>query len=472
MASSAHVLLHVAEATDDVATVANWLALHVYPAVPQWWTRAPAEILAALALRFRLWLTCDPCVFELRFTLVDGKTETYYEGVHRAISREDKVHAMLSPTAAMEYTIAQCGVMVDHINSPGNGNGIVCEFARIVNRMLSMFACMIHGRPVALTFHEDCTSGLAVTFGADTVSLNTAHLVPRAQGYRVGDTKTASLLEYIILLICYTNELTRPLVAPDDDNPHGVDIVSVHNAWQFKQRLDALVAHMYTVLVVPLEMYSEIDRRITVSRTNDNTMTITNYDTGETRPVPVSATGDTLLDRFSIIAGISALLWHTRESWPGRVATHFIRRIYYVFPEIFPGMEQVQSAIYEMHDIDVEEYGGRLHAYVHLLYGHKPVYTGFRLFLHWLRDGKQYLHSSIGVPQTQDLAIAEILWHEAVHMCVPCISEQDEHGPAFHALAERQGVRLLWPAATVCSVNSMPSYPGIAYYTTARASVM
>lgn len=475
MNSSAHALLHVAESGDDVATVANWLALHVYRAVPRWWQKAAAEMRAALALRFRLWLTCDPCVFELRFTLVDGKTERYYEGMHRVISREDRFHAILSPVAAMEYTIAQCGVMMDHINDTFNDKtaniAVVRDFARIVNRMLSVFACMIHGRSVRLAFYEDCTSELAVTFDADTVSLNTAHLVPCAQGYRVGTLETASLLEYIILLICYTNEPTRPPIAPDDYNPCGVDIASVHNVRQFKQRLDALVAHMYNVLVVPLETYSEIDRRITVRRTSDTVVTVSTARGDQTRTVDV--TGDTLVDRFSIIAAISALLWYTRQSYPTQVAKHFIKDIFYAIPDIFPGMKEVQYALFDMHNMDVEEDHPDLIAQVLFTYSTRILCTGFRLYIGRFRGDKwRRLHSSIGVPQTQDLAIAEILWHEAIHMCVPTDYGQDPHGPAFHAIAEQQGVRMLWQSGESCCVHSMPLYPGIAYYTTARASAM
>jgi hypothetical protein len=489
MASSAHVLLRVAESHDNVATVANWLALHVYPAVPQWWTKAPAEMCAALALRFRVELLTATNDSKPYFTLFDLTTWKYYAGIHMVISREDKFHALLEPTAIVEYIIAQCGVMMEHINSIDHINkeniSVARDFARIVNRMLSVFACMIHGRPVILTFHEDCTSELAVTFAADTsgmptLSLNTAHLVPRTQGYRVGNVVTPSLLEYIILLICYTNELTRPPVEAHDYNPHAIDITSVYNAQQFKQRLDALVARMRNLLVVPLEEYSKLDCRVTVTRTSDNMVTVTKARTGETWPVMVSAGCDTLLDRFSIIAGISALLRHTDSFTPTQVATMVFREIFGYVADIFPGMAMARRVIIDqIHDIDVEESDPKrpgMEAFVAPWYNDDGSFAQlfkFRLYLGWLRRGQRQLHSSVGVPPTPDLAIAETLWHEAVHMCAPPRRRgEDAHGDQFHAFVERQGVHMIWRSATSCRVSATFSYPGIAYYTTARASAM
>lgn len=487
--SSAGTLLHLAAGTENVAEIAKYLRNTVYHAVtPGWWMRAAAEMRTALLSRYSIRPRTSKQFNTPHLVLCDIHTNVCYVGFDLYLSTQSTLFSVLGQTMLVDYVVAMAGVMLDHINNqtrlhqPGDDLQVVRGFAYAVQRMFNIFACMVHERAVILAFHEDSTSELAVTFDAGynipTVSLNTAHLVPRAQGYRVGTATTHSLLEYIMLLISYTNEHTSTrIVHPGyvDENPHGIDLVSVRLLQRFESRLRELVHWMHTALVVPWSWYAETDPRIVV--TSDGIVTVTHVASGSSLSLVPHGGGDTVVDRLTVLAGISLVLRGAREPNPGRVAAAVFRGIFHHIARIFEMPEAARVVDEEIDDFDVElecHDSKGVTAFVARKFAHdgSPLRcVRFRFFLKDIKTDWRQLHSSLGIPSTPEMFIAETLWHEAIHMCLARPRSEDAHGDAFHAFAARQGVRFIWREGTAHPVG-YSAYPGIAYYTTSRASAM
>jgi hypothetical protein len=476
------MLLWMARGSLPPSTAAKFLRQTLYRIDTEWWHAAAHDMRAAVALGYEI----------TKERSRDGTTIVNLYSKSKQIHTPTRVSGGLLRLSGFTYeygtlwdgsdqmfdhVVASAGIMAKYVNEytdDDEASAVIRQLSLVVSRLLDIFSCMIHTRgEIAVDFVEDMTSIRAVwkqpsSKGDGTVIVfNTAHLVPKPQGYRVGRRQTDSVLEYMLLLIADTGERTTTRVTGlADYNPHGVDVTSVKLARGFKAKLQQLADKIDELVMVPWEWYTEHYPAIAIRPVHKNSHAVTASKkdplTGEEKSYVLylnSNTHDSLRGRLRILFLLED--WDEIEC-QGIVAL-VLRKIFYAVADIFALPDVAVACNSSVNQFKIsQDFDSNAYAWVEKeRRSDRPV--AFVLNIVKFEEHWRLLHTTVGLPATPSLAMAEIMWHESIHMITHDL-ENDGHGADFHRVVHSFGVRLIHQYGCSAPVDSGTPYPGIAYY--------